>query len=79
LAARTEENRRKDHIVAGLIERLPALAAGGEIDPVRDAAVAANKGAGATKTVNLGKNAATPAASPWSWFLRWLRGSEVSR
>ena len=27
LAARTEENRRKDHLIAGLIERVPALEA----------------------------------------------------
>jgi hypothetical protein len=74
LDERTEEIRRRDHIIAGLVERLPALAAGGEIGPVRDAPVARSEGSGRAKTADMREDAATPAASPWSRFLRWVRG-----
>jgi hypothetical protein len=79
LDAEIEARRRADHLLAGtlderrqLVERIEALTAG------QDAAHTQNRGSGATKTVDVGEDAVTPAASPWSRFLRWLRGSEPS-
>jgi hypothetical protein len=80
LEAEIEARRRADHLLAGtlderrqLVERIEALTAG------QDATVAANKGPGGTKRVDVGDDATPPATSPWSRFLRWLRGSEPSR
>ena len=75
LDERAEEIRRRDHIIAGLVERLPALpeTAG------HDAAVDANKGLGAAESTMPASNAATRPASPWSRFLRWVGESEGRR
>ena len=74
LADRAEEIRRRDHLLAGLIERIPALPE----TAASDAVVDANQALGRAKTTDMGLDAAPPAASPWSRFLRWLRGSEPS-
>jgi excisionase family DNA binding protein len=50
-----------------------------QVEAEQNAAVDANKGSGATKTLDMSEDAGTLAASPWSRFLQWLRGSEPSR
>ena len=73
LDAEREARRRADTIIIELSRQVVALPA------PQDAPMAVNKGSGATKTVDVGEDAVTPAASPWSRFLQWLRGSEEPR
>ena len=61
ITARSEELRRKDHIIAGFIERLPELPAG------EDAPVRAPNAPGTTERTEPGRE-----ASP-AWWRRWLR------
>ena len=83
LTARSEELRRKDHIIAGFVERLPELPAGGDGPTTHPEAPGAT-GAGAapfapsvaawrartTREVDLD----APAA-PVPWWRRWWRRS----
>jgi hypothetical protein len=74
LAERTEEIRRRDHIIAGFIERLPALPETTSEPPDRDAAAAANEGRSGAKTVVVGSDAEAESTSLWSRFWRALTG-----
>ena len=61
LAERVEESRRKDHIIAGLVQRVPELPAG------QDAAVARSEGPQRAQSP-------TPASEPIEpWWRRWWR------
>jgi hypothetical protein len=68
LAARTEENRRKDHIIAGLIERLPVLPSG---DTTQDAATTQNRGPQRDEIRDMGSDPTMPA---WRRLWRTIRG-----
>ena len=63
LSARTEELRRKDHIIAGLTSRIPELPAG------QDAAQASPAPPGATER----PKPATDTPPPWWRRVWWLR------
>ena len=61
LTARTEEIRRRDHIIAGLVERLPELPTG------EDAPTTQRSATGATERTGAGSDTAAP------WWRRWWR------
>jgi hypothetical protein len=75
LDAEIEARRRADHLLAGALERLAALPATTATESSSvDATVAHSDGPGRAKPRDMEPDAVTPAASPLSRFLRWLRG-----
>jgi hypothetical protein len=74
IATRDEEIRRRDHLLAGLIERLPALPETVPEPPVREAPVASNPAPGAAKTADVRHDARRPGPAFWERFVRWCRG-----
>ena len=62
LAARAEEIRRRDHIIAGLVERLPELPAGGDGPTTHHSAPGAAERA---------ERAPDPSSPWWRFWERW--------
>ena len=79
LDAEREARKRADHLLAGMIERMPALAAGGEIDSAMDAPVAAKEAPRRAESAAARENAEPVGMSLWSRFHRWYRGEASER
>jgi hypothetical protein len=68
-----EEIRRRDHIIAGLVERVPAIEAPAASPEARDAPQAATEGPEGTHTPTT-NGAPQEAAERRSWWRWWLGG-----
>ena len=71
LATRDEELRRKDHLLAAALERIPELLPGPDAEPREAPQTAAEEADGVVNTPSTG-TAPQEGSEPRSWWRRWF-------